>query len=320
MRPGRWIVLFVALALGACAAPAPHLRLPGSAARQRPVTLRVQVREEGRLVVRRVPLEEYVAAAILSEVDPPAGDPRVVERMYEVQAVVARTYALSQLGRHGRDGFDVCSTTHCQLYEPSRLRGSKWADAVREAVRRTSGEVLFYGGAPARAVFHADCGGHTSNAAAVWGGAAPAYLEGEPDEGPAARAHARWTVEATSADLRRALNGDPRTQVGARLDDVRITSRDAAGRAEQVTLRGARTVTVRGEVFREAVSRALGVSSLRSTLFTVEWRRNRYVFTGRGFGHGVGLCQAGALARLTAGASPNEVLAFYYPGTRIVSD
>ena len=91
--------------------------------------------------------------------------------MFEVQAIVARTYAAAHRGRHARDGFDLCSTTHCQLYEPGRLVTSRWADAARGAGGRTAGLLVLYEGLPADAVFHADCGGWTSAAADVWGGA-----------------------------------------------------------------------------------------------------------------------------------------------------
>jgi stage II sporulation protein D len=277
----------------------------------------VQVREGGRLVVRTVPIEEYVAVTALSEVHPDVSDQAIAERVFEVQAVIARTYAVSNRGRHAAEGFDLCSTTHCQLYEPARLTSSRWAGAVREAVARTAGELLWFGQAPARALFHADCGGHTSDAAAVWGGAAPAYLAGAADEGPARAAHSQWTFETTSTALRRALDTDPRTAVGARLDRLDVSGRDAAGRAELITLRGSRTFVVRGEVFRDVVTRALGPKSIRSTLFTVKKTQAGYAFAGKGFGHGVGLCQAGALARLRAGASVKNVLAHYYPGTTL---
>jgi stage II sporulation protein D len=188
---------------------------------------------------------------------------------------------------------------------------------VRDAVQRTAGQLLWFADAPVRAVFHADCGGHTSNASAVWGGVAPAYLAGSTDNGPANHAHADWTFTARTAAVRAALNADPRTAVGARLDRIEIAGRDDAGRAEQLVLRGTRTFVIRGEVFREVLTRALGVRTLRSTLFTVTKSREGFVFSGKGFGHGVGLCQAGALARLKAGDSPDEVLQHYFPGTSL---
>ena len=283
-----------------------------------PATVRVQVRDGASNIVLAVPIEEYVAATILSEVDPPEGDDRVMERMYEVQAIISRTYAIGHRGRHARDGFDLCSTTHCQLYQPARLRSSKWTTIVREAARQTAGQVLLFGGVPALAVYHADCGGHTSSAREVWGGEVLSYLAGVRDGG-ASISHVTWSFESRAAALRDALNADQRTSVGRRLDDIDIAERDAAGRADRITLQGTRTATVRGEVFREVIGRAFGAKSIRSTLFTVTRSRDAFVFNGRGFGHGVGLCQAGALARLQSGSTPRKVLAFYFPGTRLAS-
>ena len=160
----------LALAIAACAPGPVTVAVPRPANAPRPDTLRVQVREGTQLVVREVPLEDYVAATALSELHLDVSDAAIAERAYEVQAVIARTYALSNRGRHAKDGFDLCSTTHCQLYEPARLTTSRWADTARDAVSRTAGELLWFGDGLARAVFHADCGGHTSNAAAVWGG------------------------------------------------------------------------------------------------------------------------------------------------------
>jgi stage II sporulation protein D len=292
-----------------------------------PKTIRVQVREGTALVVRQVALEDYVATTALSEVHPDVADDAIAERVFEVQAVIARTYAVSNRGRHAKDGFDLCSTTHCQLYEPARLRTSRWAAVARAAAQRTRGEFLWFADGPARAVFHADCGGHTSNASAVWGGIAPAYLTGAIDKGPAGGAHTDWTFEAGGAALRAALNADPRTAVGARLDRIEIAARDDAGRAEKILLRGTRTFLVRGEVFREVVTRAFGARTLKSTLFSVKQSGGAsakatapeatFVFSGKGFGHGVGLCQAGALARLRAGESPEDVLEHYFPGTSL---
>ena len=282
---------------------------------QMPSTVRVQVREGTAVVVREVALEEYVEATVLSEVHPDAAEDRVAELMFEVQAIIARTYAAANVGRHSQEGFDLCSTTNCQLYEPARLRTSRWAPAAHDAVRRTTGTLLWFGDSPARALYHADCGGHTSDATAVWGGAGAPYLVAAPDD--SAAEHTEWVFVTQTNALRSALNADARTQIGRTLDSVEVAGRDVAGRAEMITLRGTRTFLVRGEVFRDVVTRAFGAKSLRSTLFTLKRSGDRLVFSGRGFGHGVGLCQAGALARLKAGNSPAKVLQHYFPGTSV---
>lgn len=309
------VSLFASLAAG-CGSGFPAV-LP-AAPMDAPATLRVQVVDGTKRTIRRVPLETYVEGTILSEFAPAAGEAGVIGRMLEVQAVISRTYAVAHLGRHARDGFDLCATTHCQLFEPGRMRTSRWAPVAAEAVRRTASAVLWHGGAPASALFHADCGGHTSDAAAVWGGRALPYLTGVTDDGAASAAHRAWHYEATSDAVRRALNASAATRVGDRLTRISVLERDAAGRAVRLTLAGAQTRTVRGEAFRTALTRAFGARTIKSTRFDVRREGAAFVFDGRGFGHGVGLCQAGALARIEAGATPQAVLRRYYPGTTLV--
>jgi stage II sporulation protein D len=269
----------------------------------------------GVATVRDVPLEEYVAATALSEFAPAAGDATAVEAMFEVQTIVARTYAESHRGRHQREGFDLCSTTHCQIYEPGRLATSRWASAAREAAARTTGQILTYDGAPADAVYHADCGGFTSAAADVWGGAGLPYLRAARDDGEARNAHAAWQYAVDAEPLRLALDGNPRTRVAGRIASIVVLARDGSGRAERVRLHGDTDVEVRGGELRDVLTAAFGPRSIRSTLFSVATSGRQFVFSGRGFGHGVGLCQVGAFARVTAGDAPRAVLQRYYPGT-----
>jgi stage II sporulation protein D len=282
-------------------------------------TIRVQVSERGVMQVREVALEDYVAATTLSEFAPAAGAPAAVERMLEVQAVIARTYAVMHRGRHLAAGFDLCSTTHCQLYEPGRLATSRWAALARQAVAHTAGLVLAFEGRVADAVYHADCGGRTSAASDVWGGAGSGYLPSQADDGDAAEAHASWQCAVDGRALLQALDADPRTRVGGRLDAIAVVTRDGSGRAARIRLRGARDITVRGLDFREVLSAAFGARSVRSTRLDVSVSGGRYLFSGSGFGHGVGLCQAGAFARVSAGAAPRAVLQRYYPGTTLVT-
>jgi stage II sporulation protein D len=282
-----------------------------------PPYVRVRVLEQGHAVIRDVTFEDYVETVTLSEFAPASDDPVVVERMFEIQSVVSRTYALAHLRRHERDGFDFCSTTHCQLYDPVRLHRSRWAAASREAVLASSGEVLLYRGVPIEAFFHADCGGRSSVPSAVWGGEALPYLVTAEDDGPAAAAHGTWQYDVGADALVRALKLDERTSVGDRLDSIDIVQRDLSGRAERISLRGARTAVLRGEDLRDVLSRAFGPGSLRSTLLEVHRDGTRFIFSGRGFGHGVGLCQVGALARVRAGTPVSAVLAHYFPGATI---
>ena len=281
--------------------------------------MRVGTRDAGKLTIRRVPLEQYVQATILSEFAPAEGDPQTVERMLEVQAVISRTYVLAHQSRHAREGFDVCATTHCQLYQPGRLKTSRWAPLAAEAVRKTAGTILWYNGAPATVLFHADCGGRTSKAADVWGGVDRPYLVAIADDGPAENAHATWRYESTRAAVQRAVNADPRTRVGSTLSGIEVLERDSAGRAERVALHGSQERIVRGDALRDVLGQAFGARTVKSTWFDVSRSGNSFVFDGRGFGHGVGLCQAGALARIRGGAKLAAILQKYFPGTRLVT-
>ena len=305
-------LLSVILLTGCSTAPGRKVLVPEG--RETRVKLRVSVAEQ-RNAIRVVPLEEYVAGSVISEVAPPTGDEAIIEQLLEVQAVVARTYALANRNRHGSQGFDLCSTTHCQLYQPSRLATSRWADAGRTATVRTAGDVLWYGQRPASTLFHADCGGHTSSSAQIGGGVSRPYLPARPDDDVEGDVHATWRFEASLKELRQALNASPRMAVGSRLDTVDVIDRDLSGRAETIALHGQRERLVRGEDFRAQLSKAFGARSIRSTLFSVKRDGDTLVFTGKGFGHGVGLCQAGALARIKAGATPRAVLERYFPQT-----
>lgn len=316
--PRAPILLLLAAFSASCSAPATRATLPSARAPE-PATIRVGVKEGNRVTIRKVPFETYVQAAILSEFAPPSGDPDVVERMLEIQAVIGRTYALAHLNRHANEGFDVCATTHCQLFEPSRITTSRWAAQSSEAVRQTTGTVLWFRDRPADALFHADCGGRTSRADDVWSGVGQPYLVSLEDDGPAASAHATWRYETTEAAIIAALNKDSRTRIGKTLRGIQVLERDGAGRAERIAIHGSDEVIVRGEEFRDAVSQSFGSRAIKSTWFDVRRAGASYIFEGRGFGHGVGLCQAGALARIRAGAKLPAVLQQYFPGTRLIT-
>jgi stage II sporulation protein D len=311
--------LGVLLLSAACySTPAARSTLFSGVPRQ-PVYVRIGVKEGNRLTIRKVPLEQYVQATVLSEFAPPSGESATVERMLEIQSVIGRTYAIANLGRHSADGYDLCSTTHCQLYEPSRMHTSRWAPESLQAVRQTAGRVLWFEGGAISALFHADCGGRTSRADDVWGGPGQPYLVSIVDDGPAHNAHSSWKYETSHAALLRALNGDARTRVGTRLEGLQVLERDRAGRAERIALHGTSDRIVRGEDLREVLSAAFGARSVRSTWFEVKRSGLVFVFEGRGFGHGVGLCQAGALARIRAGQKLPAILQTYFPGTKLVA-
>lgn len=313
--PVRLLLAAGGLLAASCAAPRP-IDTPNLPPNLDPAAVRLRVRmPDGKIGL--LALNAYVRGAILPEADLANLDRNTARQVAQIQAILARTYAMANLDRHAGDGFDLCATTHCQVYGDPDDWPAHLAELADEAARSTTNVVVTHAGRPINAVFHADCGGHTSDAGAVWRGASPPYLRGAPDTFCARRGTTSWRFETTSSALERALDRHERTRVGGRLDALTVTERDAAGRAVRVTLRGQRTVAVRGEHLRAAIVSRFGPRSIRSTRFTVRRDGAAVTFEGRGFGHGVGLCQKGAAARASAGHSPQAVLEHYYPSAVI---
>jgi stage II sporulation protein D len=267
--------------------------------------------------VRTVPLDEYVLGSVLAEVSPVDEAPETAARIFEIQAVIARTYAAAHVGRHRRQGFDLCDSTHCQLYDPARIRTSRFTTIARDAVRETSREVVMFGRRPAEALFHADCGGWTTSADAVWGGRAVPYLKTASDSQPSL-SHRAWRFAVPFNKLRDALNRDRRSRVGNRLDGLDIVRRDASGRASTILLRGQHRPSLRGDDLRAIVNGTFGDFAIQSTKMTIARTRDSFVFAGTGFGHGVGLCQIGAAARARRGESVDDIIGAYFKGAGVV--
>ncbi len=271
----------------------------------------------GRLrVVNVVGLEDYTAAVLSAEV--PGSWPQEALRAL---AVAIRTFAVASCGRHEADGFDVCSYAHCQAYHGLEAV----TEAAREATVATQGLILTYRGRPIEALHHACCGGHTTTSAAAWSGARDLpYLRGISDE-QAGRAFCRdapefsWSTEIPAAQLLATLQAQPATNPGKKLDRVTVRRRDASGRAVSLTLQGGKRRTVTAADFWSAVRQSLGWHAVPSTWFEVSRQGDAFRFEGHGFGHGVGLCQWGARGRALAGWNYEQILAAYYPGTRLKS-
>jgi stage II sporulation protein D len=262
----------------------------------------------------RLALEDYVAGAIAGEQGVSGLAPGTAERVLQLQAVIYRTFAVANRGRHAAEGFDLCAQTHCQVYRPAvGVRGAR----VASAASATRGRLVLFEGAPIQALFHAHCGGHTSAAADVWGGIERPNLVARPDPFCALGSAGQWRWSVTPDALRDALNGNPVTRVGRRLDGVAVLDRDVGGRGRLLALEGELSPVVRGEEFRRVVMATFGAQSVRSMRFRVVRTGARFEFEGRGNGHGAGLCQAGALGRLVQGASVEDVLEHYYPGTQM---
>jgi len=282
----------------------------------------VTVHSVSENLTRDLPLESYVLGVMRAE-----GSMESQPEALKALAIAIRTYAVKNLGRHAKEGYDFCSTTHCQRFSvgsPTMREGlsSDWAsDRLDAAVRATEGQLLLDdGGRPIDSYFGASCGGETADIATLWGTAPATYLPGAHDEFCESEPHAHWTDMITRNDLLRALQSDSRTDVGHRLDKVVITKRDSTGRAEFITLEGEHRKIVRGWDFKIIVGRVLGWNLLKSSRFLVSRSGANFVFRGSGFGHGLGLCQEGAHVMAARGASYQRILEKYFPGTSVGRD
>lgn len=274
--------------------------------------IKVHLVREG--VTQTLSLEDYVLGVMRAE-----GSVETEPEALKALAIAIRTFALKNSGRHAADGYDFCSTTHCQRFVATT--STSLESRVSDAVRATKGQLLIDDhGEPIDAYFGASCGGETANIRDLWGVTPASYLRGVHDEYCDIGPHAQWTDTISRADLLRALRSDSRTDVGNRLDQVSISKRDETGRAEFITLEGEHRKTVRGWDFKIIVGRVLGWNVLKSSRFEVGRSGSNFVFRGSGFGHGLGLCQEGAHVMAARGASYQRILEKYFPGTVVKSD
>lgn len=271
-------------------------------------TLRVKILNENRIVT--VAVEDYVLGVLSVE----ATLEDELEAL-KAQGIVTRTYALKNLGRHSSEGFDLCSNTHCQQYISAEGRASK---NMRDGVNGTAGKTLRdSSGQLVDAYFHAACGGMTANIQTLWGVRGPGYLRGVRDDYCATMSNRDWTDEIPRDQLLKALKSDPRTDPGLTINEIVITKRDATGRAEAMLIEGERRRRVSGWEFKMIVGRVLGWNLLKSSRFSVSRNGSSFIFRGSGFGHGLGLCQNGAHVMARRGATCENILDHYFPGTSL---
>src|SRR5262245_5367459 len=250
--------------------------------------------------VATIPLEVYVARVLAGEAEPNAPD-----AAQQALAVAIRTYAIVNEGRHRREGFDLCDTTHCQVMRTAN-------DYSRRAALATAGRVLTLDGKPVEIFYSASCGGRSESAADVWpGGTRFPYLRSVPDD--VHDDEEPWVLTMTLEEIRQALinagfGGD-------RLRDIDIEERTHSGRVARLKLSGLRPDAIAGDPFRMAI----GPRQLRSTAFSMTRDGNRVRFTGVGYGHGVGMCVIGAGKRARRGESLEAILAQYFPGLTLMS-
>jgi stage II sporulation protein D len=292
--------------------------------------VQVQLRPDGTLTgINVVPIEEYLEGVVAKELGQPGRDAFEALR---AQAVAARTYALKRMGSRADLGFDVYGTVLDQAYKG--LPDAADSLAVR-AVEATRGEALLYNGALIDAYYHSTCGGHTARVELVFDDPPAPYLVSVSDrhldgEGFWCQGskYFRWTLTFDASQLEEAIVRNlpqlvplPLAGAGA-IRDVEVLNTTPEGRVVTVAI----TTTTGRYLISENDIRTLFADAegrlLRSTMFLARstysaGRVAELTLVGGGWGHGVGMCQVGAMARARAGQGYGEVLGWYYPGTTI---
>ncbi|HXR76497.1 MAG TPA: SpoIID/LytB domain-containing protein [Bryobacteraceae bacterium] len=261
---------------------------------------------EGGAVVE-LPQERYVAAVLAGEV----GAFRNEEAL-KAMAVAARTYAAYFRSRHRAEGYDFCSTSHCQraILKDAGGRFQKAAEATR-------GQLLWFHSRPALAVYTQDCGGRSEAARAVWSAARAPYLTVHADPYCRISSRSEWTWEIAAATLGDALR-EAGMRVPTRFRQVVVVKQTTSGRVRTLSLAGnGESSLISASSFRFAVGRTLGWKTIRSDRYAVKSVNGNIRFEGRGQGHGVGLCQDGADEMAVEGKTYRQILNFYYPGASV---
>jgi stage II sporulation protein D len=255
-------------------------------------SVQVIVSKNQLLAIDYVDLEQYLYSVLGAEMSPtfPA-------EALKAQAVAARTYALYRSQSTRNKAFDLDSTQASQVYRG--LNGE--SDTTQSAVNATLGQIITYQGKPILAAFHSSSGGHTENVEDIWSDRVP-YLRGVPDYDLGSPGY-EWTQTLTTAQLSQSL----------KVKQIRSITPDRItpyGSVVSLKISGDTTKILPGSQFRTALK-------LRSLRFTISQTPTGFLFTGRGYGHALGMSQWGAYYLAEQGMKYPGILAHYYQGVEL---
>jgi len=261
---------------------------------------------KGKLdVVNKLGLDDYLKGVIPFE-----GNPTWTLESLKAQTVASRTFALTRVIARQKEEYDVSSGVISQVYAGKEIENAK----TSEAVDATRGEVLLYKGKLFPAYFHSTCGGATTAADLVWRVKPHPALAGVECKFCQKSPHYKWEAVITPAEIKQKLakEGMPVDEVlGIRTDKI-----DKTGRAHKFVIQSTwAEKTVDADGFRVWID----PMRLKSNLIT-KIRANddgNFVFKGKGWGHGVGMCQYGMKYLGELGYGYREILGYYYPGAQV---
>lgn len=275
--------------------------------------------------VNCIGMEDYLMSVISSEMKSSAS----IE-LLKAHAVISRSWLKARLKDHkaGHEHFDVCADDHCQRYQGLTMAVG---DDVCRAIDRTWGQVLEYGGDICDTRYSKCCGGRTELFSTCWEDMDLPYLQSVEDpfcdcENSSILSQVLndydlhtadfhdWTVQYTTDELSELV----RTRTGIDFGTIvalEAVERGPSGRIKYLRITG----TLREEVIGKelAIRKALSSSHLKSSAFEIEKSPDGFVLKGRGWGHGVGLCQIGAAAMAAQGYDYRQILSHYYVGAEI---
>jgi stage II sporulation protein D len=289
--------------------------------------LLISITDSGALVVNRLPMDSYLRGVVPLEI----GNRTAAEiAAVQAQAVAARTYAYKHL--NNARAFDMYATVQDQVY--GGVNAEK--PLSDSAINSTADAVVLYAGKPITTPYHSTCGGTTAAVSEVWYDQPDEpYLRPVSDRIPGTTGYYcdpsprfSWTQSYDAAGLQTVMEkylasytNAPKTDLG-RITDVTEQGRTESGRVAALAVRTQRgNYVLKGNDIRFVLRDPKG-AILNSTLFTLSTQTSdghvtSLTINGRGYGHGIGMCQWGAIGRARAGQNYRTILETYYPGTTI---
>jgi stage II sporulation protein D len=292
------------------------LSIPGRIERTVQGRVSVTALEPGQGGWLNVVLESDIENAVLSAVAAELAGESETEAI-KALAVAARSFLESGRDRHRSQNYDLCDTTHCQLYKGTADPASNW---LADAVASTENETLRFNNHPVAGYYTAACGGWTATPQMIWGGTSETayqYVEKLCDWCERSR-YRNWERSASVRSVIDALRGSG-YRVWSDATQISTQRHSKTGLVLKVVIQDRdRRIILSADQFRRRLGLSLGWNTVLSPSFTVERRGAAFIFRGHGFGSQVGICVAGALAQAANGRSYRSILEFYYPQTEIV--
>lgn len=261
--------------------------------------LEIRPNGKGMKLINRVNIDHYVAGVVEAE----NGISQNFE-YYKMKSIICRTYALNNSKRHEAEGFQLCDKVHCQVYKGKNKRN----DDILMAAVATTGIVMVDSNMKLiTAAFHSNCGGQTMNSEDVW--ALPtSYLKSVKDTFCLNKPHASWQTTISKKDWLTYLSLKHKCDLTDTLHTDCYTNYEQLNRESDLIIH---ELKIPFKILRTDFN-------LRSSYFSIEEKGDSIKIIGRGFGHGVGLCQEGAMRMSELGFKYNEILHFYYKDIHLV--